>query len=113
MIESTVKDGVAVLVMRHGKANALDTELCQALCGALDDAAAEGAAVVVLTDVGRRGVLGRGGPQVGDCGAGGVRGYLPAGAAARLHLPCGLLWADQTCERPAGHANGGALPSFR
>ena len=35
MIESTTKDGVAVLAMRHGKANALDTELCQALCGAL------------------------------------------------------------------------------
>ena len=49
MIESTAKDGVAVLAMRHGKANALDTELCQALCGALDDAAADGAAAVVLT----------------------------------------------------------------
>ena len=42
MIESTTKDGVAVLTMRHGKANALDTELCQALCAALDDAAADG-----------------------------------------------------------------------
>ena len=40
MIESTTKDGVAVLAMRHGKANALDTGLCQALCGALDEAAA-------------------------------------------------------------------------
>lgn len=49
MIESTMKDGVALLVMRHGKVNALDTELCQALCGALDDAAAGGAAAVVLT----------------------------------------------------------------
>ena len=49
MIESTTKDGVTVLAMRHGKANALDTELCQALCGALDDAAADGAAAVVLT----------------------------------------------------------------
>jgi enoyl-CoA hydratase len=49
VIESTTKDGVAVLAMRHGKANALDTELCQALCGALDDAAAGGAAAVVLT----------------------------------------------------------------
>src|SRR5579864_2549295 len=38
--------------MRHGKANALDTELCQALCGALDDAAADGAAAVVLTGTG-------------------------------------------------------------
>jgi len=30
VIDSTTKDGVAVLAMRHGKANALDTELCQA-----------------------------------------------------------------------------------
>ena len=49
MIESTTKDGVTVLAMRHGKANALDTELCQALCSALDDAAAEGSTAVVLT----------------------------------------------------------------
>jgi len=52
VIESITKDGVAVLAMRHGKANALDTELCQALCGALDEAAAEGAAAVVLTGAG-------------------------------------------------------------
>jgi enoyl-CoA hydratase len=52
VIESTMKDGVAVLSIRHGKANALDTELCQSLCGALDAAAAEGAAAVVLTGVG-------------------------------------------------------------
>src|SRR5215471_1536368 len=52
VIESTMKDGVAVLAMRHGKVNALDTELCQALCGALDDAAAAGAAAVVLTGAG-------------------------------------------------------------
>ena len=52
MIESTTKDGVAVLAMRHGKANALDTELCQALCGALDDAADDGAAAVVLSGAG-------------------------------------------------------------
>jgi enoyl-CoA hydratase len=38
--------------MRHGKANALDTELCQALCDALDDAVADGAAAVVLTGAG-------------------------------------------------------------
>ena len=52
MIESTTSDGVAVLTIRHGKANALDTELCQALCGALDAAAAAGAAAVVLTGAG-------------------------------------------------------------
>ena len=52
MIESTTKDGVAVLAMRHGKANALDTELCQALCGALDAASPEGVVAVVLTGAG-------------------------------------------------------------
>ena len=77
MIESTTKDGVTVLAMRHGKANALDTELCQALCGALDDAAADGAAAVVLTGAGHD-VLSRGGSQAGDRRAGGVRGRLPA-----------------------------------
>ena len=52
MIESITKDGVAVLAMQHGQANALDTELCQALCGALDDAAAGCATAVVLTGAG-------------------------------------------------------------
>jgi enoyl-CoA hydratase/carnithine racemase len=46
VIESTTKDGVAVLAMRHGKANALDVELCQALCGALDKAPADGGTAV-------------------------------------------------------------------
>ena len=41
-----------MLAIRHGKANALDTELCQALCGALDDAGAGGGAAVVLTGAG-------------------------------------------------------------
>lgn len=52
MIETTYQDGVAVVTMRHGKVNALDTALCQALCGALDQAAADGAQAVVLTGTG-------------------------------------------------------------
>ena len=52
VIDTTYQDGVAVLAMRHGKVNALDTALCQALCGALDDAAAGGAQAVVLTGTG-------------------------------------------------------------
>ena len=52
MIDTTYQDGVAVLAMRHGKVNALDTALCQALCGALDHAAAGGAQAVVLTGTG-------------------------------------------------------------
>jgi enoyl-CoA hydratase len=52
VIDTTYQDGVAVLAMRHGKVNALDTALCQALCGALDHAAAGGAQAVVLTGTG-------------------------------------------------------------
>lgn len=51
MIETTYADGVAVLTMRHGKVNALDTALCQALRGALDQAA-DRAQAVVLTGTG-------------------------------------------------------------
>ena len=32
MIENEMTDGIAVLTMTHGKANALDIELCDALC---------------------------------------------------------------------------------
>jgi enoyl-CoA hydratase len=52
MIETTYQDGVAVVAMRHGKVNALDIALCQALCGALENAAADGAQAVVLTGTG-------------------------------------------------------------
>jgi enoyl-CoA hydratase/carnithine racemase len=65
VIESATEDGVAVLTMRHGKANALDTELCQALCGALDDAVAEGAIAVVLTGAGTARRLADLGPAFG------------------------------------------------
>ena len=52
VIETTYQDGVAVLAMRHGKVNALDIVLCQALCDALDHAAGDGARAVVLTGTG-------------------------------------------------------------
>lgn len=47
MIEVKHEDGIAVLHMRHGKANALDTELCQALNDALGHSRT--ASAVVLT----------------------------------------------------------------
>ena len=50
MIE-TAYQVVAVLTMRHGKVNALDAELCQALCGALDQPA-DRAQAVMLTGTG-------------------------------------------------------------
>jgi enoyl-CoA hydratase/carnithine racemase len=98
---------VAVLAMRHGKANALDTELCQALCGALDDdAAAGGGAALVLTGVGtvfsagmdlKRVTAGRQGMWLPSCpgqrrGHGGLRvqdcrALQRLGAADRGHDP--------------------------
>jgi enoyl-CoA hydratase len=52
VIETIYQDGVAVVAMRHGKVNALDTELCQALCGALDQAVDDGVQAVMLTGTG-------------------------------------------------------------
>ena len=75
MIETTYEDGVAMVTMRHGKVNALDTMLCQALCGEVDHAVADGAQAVVLTGT-RDGLFRRGGPAPGDRRAGRVPGHL-------------------------------------
>lgn len=52
MIEIVRHDRVAVLTMTHGKANALDVELCRALRNALDASAAPSTDAVVLTGTG-------------------------------------------------------------
>ncbi|MBO0686790.1 MAG: enoyl-CoA hydratase/isomerase family protein, partial [Candidatus Dormibacteraeota bacterium] len=49
MIDLAWRDRVALLTMRHGKVNALDVELCQALVGAVDSAVDGGAQAVVVT----------------------------------------------------------------
>lgn len=53
MIQTSRLDEVSVLTMKHGKANALDVELCRALRDAVDAAAASGAEAVVLSGSGR------------------------------------------------------------
>jgi enoyl-CoA hydratase len=50
MIEVKHDNGIAILHMRHGKANALDTELCQALVDALERSRAAASAVVLTGD---------------------------------------------------------------
>src|SRR5262245_6657115 len=50
MIERTDEDGVAVLRLAHGRANAMDAELCDALTEAMAQAAS--ARAVVLTGTG-------------------------------------------------------------
>jgi len=49
MIESSEKDGVAILVLAHGKANAMDLELCQAVRECFEQLKSAPARAVVLT----------------------------------------------------------------
>lgn len=53
MIEREIHGDVAVLRLAHGKVNALDIELCEALAAALSDASEGPARALVLTGKGR------------------------------------------------------------
>ena len=53
MIKSDTVDGIAVLTLTHGKANALDIELCDALAARFQGAAQVGEKAVVLTGQGK------------------------------------------------------------
>ena len=53
MIESKIIDGVTVLTMAHGKANALDLEFCDALAACFQDLRKDGTKAVVLTGQGK------------------------------------------------------------
>ena len=53
MIDSKIVDGVAVLTMTHGKANALDIEFCDALAARFDDLRQADAKAAVLTGRGK------------------------------------------------------------
>jgi enoyl-CoA hydratase len=78
MIELTQHDGVAVLSMRHGKANALDIELCEAIAARFDQLHDASAEAVVLTGQGRMFSAGVDLLRLGDGGAPYVRRFLPA-----------------------------------
>ncbi|MFC4003071.1 enoyl-CoA hydratase/isomerase family protein [Prauserella oleivorans] len=70
-------EGVAVVRLAHGKANALDTELCERLLGVLDDVLRAGHPAVVLT--GTAGVFSAGVDlrRLVTGGAAYVREFLP------------------------------------
>ena len=53
MIDVASHDGIALLTMRHGKANALDIEFCEALTARFTDLRGGNAKAVVLTGQGR------------------------------------------------------------
>jgi len=78
MIDLKTDDGVAVLTLRHGKANALDIEFCEALATKLLELRKADAKAVVLTGQGRIFSAGVDLKRLADGGADYVCEFLPA-----------------------------------
>jgi enoyl-CoA hydratase len=78
MIERTTRDGIAILTLAHGKANALDLELCTRLTEVLDELRAEPVCALVLTGQGRIFSAGVDLLRLLDGGVDYVRAFLPA-----------------------------------
>lgn len=79
MIDIRTEDGIAILTLAHGKANALDTEFCNALAARFDalrdDKAAKG---VVITANGKIFSAGVDLKRLSEGGAAYVRAFLPS-----------------------------------
>jgi enoyl-CoA hydratase len=104
MIELTDRNGIAVVTMVHGKANALDVELCDAIAAQFDKLHDAPVKAVVLTGQGRMFSAGVDLVRLGEGGAAYVRRFLPA-----LHR---LFDAVFFCPKPVvaainGHAIAG------
>jgi enoyl-CoA hydratase len=77
MIEVAVDSGIEVLTLKHGKANALDIELCNALSDRVADVAHSDAKAIVLTGQGTIFSAGVDLKRVSAGGAGHIRAFLP------------------------------------
>ena len=78
MIEVTRQDNVAVVKLVHGKANALDLELCDAIAARFDELRSTPDQAIVLTGQGRMFSAGVDLPRLVDGGADYVRKFLLA-----------------------------------
>jgi enoyl-CoA hydratase len=78
MIEMTSRGDIALLTMAHGKANALDMELCEAIAARFDALRNASAQAVVLTGQGRMFSAGVNLLRLSEGGADYVRRFLPA-----------------------------------
>jgi enoyl-CoA hydratase len=78
MIESKIIDGVTVLTMAHGKANALDLEFCDALAACFQDLRKDGTKAVVLTGQGKIFSAGVDLKRLSAGGADYIRRFLPS-----------------------------------
>jgi enoyl-CoA hydratase len=77
MIELKTEDGIAILTIRHGKANALDIALCEELAKHFDELRAADARAIVVTGQGRIFSAGVDLLQVSSGGPDYVRKFLP------------------------------------
>ena len=78
MIDTRHEDGVAVLTMKYGKANALDLEFCAGLATRIDELSTSEAKAVVLTGQGAMFSAGVDLKRLSAGGADYVRAFLPA-----------------------------------
>ena len=78
MIDSKLIDGIAVLTLRHGKANALDIELCDALSARFQELRTSTAKAVVISGQGRMFCAGVDLKRLSEGGADYIRQFLPA-----------------------------------
>ena len=78
MIDITIDDGVALVTLRHGKVNALDTEFCEALAARFDELRGADAKAVVLTGQGKVFSAGVDLIRLSEGGGDYIRKFLPS-----------------------------------
>ena len=78
MIDIKTVDGIAVMTLAHGKANALDIEFCEALAARFLELRGAGAKAVVLTGQGKIFSAGVDLKRLSEGGADYIRKFLPA-----------------------------------
>jgi len=78
MIEAQNQDGIAVLTLKHGKANALDIEFCEALAARFAALRGDDSKAAVLTGQGKIFSAGVDLIRVSEGGAAYVRQFLPS-----------------------------------